>query len=132
MGDPWSVAPIFRVRDVRAAAEHYRDVLGFELRPESLHEGVGTEGAIYAILRREGIEIHLGRAREGWKVDPGVQPNALGAYLRVLDVRALHEELVERGADVLQAPKVEPWGDLAIVVRDLDGYLLSFASSASD
>ena len=131
MGDPWSVAPILRVRDVLAAAEHYRDVLGFELRPESLHEGIGSEGAIYAILRRGEIEIHLGRARTGWQVDPGEQPNALGAYLRVPDVRVLHDELLDRGADVLQSPTVEPWGDLAIVVRDLDGYLLSFASPAS-
>ncbi len=128
MSQAWSVAPIFRVGDVRAAAEHYRDVLGFELRPDSIQEGPGGEGAIYAIVRKAGIEIHLGRARSGWRVDPGERPNAIGAYLRVPDVRAFHDELVGRGADILQAPVAEPWGELAIVVRDGDGYLLSFAS----
>jgi uncharacterized glyoxalase superfamily protein PhnB len=129
MANAWTVAPILRVADVRAAAEYYRDVLGFELREGSLMEG--SEGAIYAVLRREGIEVHLGRSREGWEVNPGVQPNAIGGYFRLPDVRALHEELVGRGSEILQKPTLEPWGDLAIVVRDLDGYVLLFASAAS-
>ena len=131
MGDRWTVAPILRFRDVLEAVDDYRDRLGFDIPEGSIHFGLGDEGAIYAVARRDGIEIHLGRARKGWNVDPGEQPNALGAYLVVPDVRALHAELVERGAEIRQPPTVEPWGDLAIVVRDAAGYLLSFASRAS-
>lgn len=129
MADRWTVAPILRVRDVRAAAAHYRDILGFDVPDDRIQDGLGDEGAIYAICSRDGVEIHLGRRRAGWQVDPGERPNAIGAYLRVPDVRALHDELASRGARIVQAPTAEPWGDLVIVVLDLDGYVLSFASS---
>ena len=129
MAESWTVAPILRYRDVLEAVDAYRDRLGFVIEEESIHSGPGEEGAVYAIARRDGIEIHLGRARSGWPVDPGEQPNALGAYLLVPDVRALHAELAERGADILQPPTVEPWGHLAIVVRDHAGYLLSFGTA---
>ena len=128
----WAIAPILRVADVRAAAAHYRERLGFEVPDDAIVDGIGEEGAIYAIASRDGVEVHLGRARSGWKIDPGEPPNALGAYIVVSDVRTLHAELRERGAEILQAPTIEPWGHLAIVVRDLDGYLLTFASLAAD
>ena len=127
----WTVAPVFRVRDGRAAAEHYRGVLGFDVPEDRIHSGPGAEGAIYAICSRDGAEIHLGRAREGWRVDPGQRPNALGAYLRVSDVNGLHAEFVRRGANVVHPPTVEPWGDLVVVVTDLDGYELAFAQAAA-
>ena len=129
MESAWTVAPIFRVRDVRAAAAHYRDVLGFDMPDERILTEPGNDNAIYAIASRSGVEIHLGRSRDGWRVDPGERPNALGAYLRVPDVRALHDELAGRGARIIQPPTVEPWGDLVMVVLDLDGYELGFATA---
>jgi catechol 2,3-dioxygenase-like lactoylglutathione lyase family enzyme len=98
----WTLAPVLRVRDVRASVRYYREKLGFECPEESIIEGIGSEGAIYAIVRREGIMIHLGRARTGHEIDPGRPPNALGAYLYVSDAKALHGELLNRGADVVE------------------------------
>jgi len=86
----WSIAPVFRVRDVRASAAFYRERFGFDCPEERITGGVGDEGAVYAIARRDGIEIHLGRQRTGWTLDAGKPPNALGAYFFVADVDALH------------------------------------------
>ena len=126
----WVAAPIFRYSDVEAAIDHYRDRLGFVFRDASIYRGPGDEGVVYAIAARDGVEIGLGRARTGWTADPGTAPNALGAYIHVPDVDALHRELQARGADVIQPPTLEPWGARAIVVRDVAGYHLSFASPA--
>jgi uncharacterized glyoxalase superfamily protein PhnB len=127
----WGLAPILRVRDVRAAAGYYRDKLGFECPESSISDGVGDEGAIYAIVRRHGATIHLGRMRRGQEIDPGRPPNALGAYLYVPEVESLFEELSARGADIVQEPRTAPWGFREVIVRDLDGYHLTFGTLAN-
>ena len=48
------------------------------------------------------------------------------AYLYLDDVTALHEEFVERGADVLHGPEERPWTAAEIRVRDPDGYVIAF------
>ncbi len=125
---PWKAAPIFRYADVQAAIDHYRDRLGFVFHDESIYRGPGAEGVVYAIACRDGLEIGLGRARMGWPVNPGEAPNALGAYIHVPDVDGVFQDLEGRGADIVQPPTLEPWGARVIVVRDLAGYHLSFAS----
>ena len=127
---PWGLAPILRVRDVRAAAGYYRDKLGFECPETSISDGAGDERAIYAIVRRQGATIHLGRARTGQKIDPGRPPNALGAYLFVPDVETVFAELTARGAEIVQEPRTAPWGFREVIVRDVDGYHMTFASPA--
>lgn len=127
---PWGLAPILRVRDVRAAADYYRDKLGFECPETSISDGVGAEGALYAIVRRQGVAIHLGRARRGHEIDPGRPPNALGAYLYVPEVEPVFEELSARGAEIVREPHTAPWGFREVIVRDLDGYHLTFGAPA--
>ena len=122
----WSVAPILRVRDVRAAAAYYREKLGFDCPEESIMTGVGNEGAIYAIARRNSTLIHLGRARSGQAIEPGQPPNAQGAYVYVDELKQLFEELRQRGADITQEPRVAAYGLEEVVVRDPDGYYITF------
>ncbi len=43
----WRVAPILGFRDVRKAAEYYRDVLGFN--EQTVLDGVGEEGPPYGL-----------------------------------------------------------------------------------
>ena len=124
----WYVCPVLRVADVRAAAAYYVDQLGFSCPDDSIHEGIGDEGAVYAICRRGDIAVHLGRRREGHEIDPGAEPNALGAYFEVPDVDALFVELRDRGADIVREPLDEPYGMRDFSVRDLDGYNLAFGS----
>ena len=115
---------------VRASVEHYVEKLGFECAPEGIVDGAGDEGAIYGIVRRAGVEIHLGVRRRGHDIDPGRPPNAQGVYLFVEDAKALHEELQGRGADIASEPRRQPWGMLDFTVRDPDGYILGFGSQS--
>lgn len=115
-----SVLPAFVVPDVRDAAAHYRDKLGF-----GVCFIVGEHPDQFAIVdRAPGHGVHLrsaggatgrsNRARGGQAID---------AYLRVPDADALHRELVGRGANVLSEPRDEPWGRREFGVADGDGFV---------
>ena len=53
----------------------------------------------------------------------------LSAFVEVSDADALHVSLLAAGARIRQAPRDEPWGMRSLIVDDLDGNLLCFASS---
>jgi catechol 2,3-dioxygenase-like lactoylglutathione lyase family enzyme len=54
-------------------------------------------------------------------VAPPPAPSGVRLWLQVADVAAAHEELVERGVEVLDGPERKPWGLLEMVVADPDG-----------
>ena len=54
-----AIAPQFIVPDVAAAAEYYRDVLGFEIL------GLLGNPPVFGMTRRDGVEIHFGQACVG-------------------------------------------------------------------
>ncbi len=125
---PWTTAPILGVSDVNAAAHYWCDVLGFELSGP-IFAGVGEPeaGGVYAIVQRNGCEVHLqirrltppdpARARERSETD---------IYLRVDDLPAVYDDLLQRGAEVWGPPKRAPYGILEIRVTDPNGYRLTF------
>ena len=120
-----AIAPQFLVADVRRAAEHYRDRLGFEI------DGYFLDPPVFAMVKRDGLRIQLGRvdgahggSNRRWK------SIAYDAYIWVDDVDALHAELQGRGADVLGPPQVRDYGMKELEVRDGDGYLICFGADA--
>jgi catechol 2,3-dioxygenase-like lactoylglutathione lyase family enzyme len=50
----WSASAVLGVRNVRQAAEYYRDVLGFDLDPDGVYVGN------HADLERKGADIRQG------------------------------------------------------------------------
>src|SRR5437899_815488 len=59
--ETWRASPVLGVRNVRQAAEYYRDVLGFSLDPvEGVFQPSEDEpGGVYAIVKRAGVWIHF-------------------------------------------------------------------------
>jgi predicted enzyme related to lactoylglutathione lyase len=112
-------APCFLVADVRATAEHYRDVLGF------CFEGFVGEPASFCMLSRDGATIVLQRG--------DARPNgreAADAFLGVTDVKSLAAELVRRGAEIVLPPTYRPIYDgWEMSVRDCDGRLILFTQA---
>jgi len=135
MTGPWQIAPVLGVPNVRRAAEHYRDVLGFHLDPvEGVFQPSADEpGGVYAIVDREGVRVHLQirrgeRAAAGGGERPAFERDV---YLYVRELDAVHADLVRRGARVLQPPRRAPYGIREIVVEDLDGHRLTFGEIES-
>lgn len=123
----WNVAPVLGVRNVRATAEHWRDVLGFRLAPQTgVVDGVDAEeGAVYALLGRDGASVHFQiRRREPRPAQRESIETDL--YFLVEDVDSLHRELSERGAEITQRPTLAPYGMREIRIEDPNGIRITF------
>jgi catechol 2,3-dioxygenase-like lactoylglutathione lyase family enzyme len=118
----YSIAPTFAVPDVVKTAEHYRDVLGFELLRYFL------DPPVFAMVRRGGVEIHIGKSKDGQTVNNESLRPGLGAdaYIFVSDIVALFDELKAKGANIVDGPTERPYGRIEIEVIDCDGHKLVF------
>ena len=120
MPETLGLAPVLLVPDVGGTLEHYRSVLGWQTEA---YQPVPED---YGYARRGDWRLHFARSRRA-RPNAEVFPTDLfDVYLWVDDVRALHEELAARGADVLHEPVERPWQMLEIRVRDVNGYVLGF------
>jgi len=111
MGTLHRIAPIFAVRDLDMAMEHYRR-LGFDVRPYA--------GGGYGFASRDGIEIHLGVVPEGDR-------RTGSAYLFVEDADELAAAWRAGGAEV-HSPRDTAWGQHEGAVVDPDGNVIRFGS----
>jgi len=116
------------VPDVVAAAEYYRDALGFQI------QGYFREPPVYSIVRRDSVEIHLGK--DDANADPGAASNSphrrgsIDAYIWVDDVDALFRELKSRGAMIMEAPTNGEYHCNEMVVEDKFGFRIAFGMDA--
>jgi uncharacterized glyoxalase superfamily protein PhnB len=108
-------------------AEWFRDVLGFDVDDARVFTLDPAEGASYAIVERDGMEVHLQIRR----VEPGPRdPNAYECYARVPDAGALLDEVTARGANVVQPLERQPYGMVDFSVASPEGHVLMFGSPA--
>ena len=118
----YRLAPQFVVPDVVKSAEYYRDRFGFEIL------GYFLDPPVFAIVSRDGAEIHLGKSDNGdVNLNDSVR-KGLGtdAYIFVSDVLALYDELQERGANIVEGPVERPYDRVELTVVDTCGYQIVF------
>jgi uncharacterized glyoxalase superfamily protein PhnB len=111
------LAPVLLAPNVEQALDHYRDVLGFDVEPYEL----APED--YGYASRDGARIHIAHA-DHCRPNSDLVADLFDVYLWVEDVEAVHDDLLERGANVMHPPIERPWGMREIRVRDLNGYVL--------
>ena len=101
-----AAVPQFTVPDLVRTAEYYRDVLGFQIAGYWDGERVSLvpdTPPVFAIVWRDQVQVFFNRADQP---DVRIRPaeGAPDAYLRVIGIDALAEELRTRGADILDGP----------------------------
>ena len=110
-----SHATVLQVPDVRAALAWFRDALGFEVEP-------WADGSAYGYAKRDDVWFHVSTPGSGlW-----------AAYLYTDDVEALHAELVERGAEIVQPPTDKGYGMRDVLVRGPGGHVLAIGQPLGD
>ena len=110
------LSPVFPVRDIDLAVEHYR-TLGFSVR---LYEGPDA----YAFAERDGIEIHLAQVD-----DLKPKRNMSAVYLYVDDADALYQEWSRAGIEGrLVEPRKTSYGLREGACLDRDANLIRFGS----
>jgi predicted enzyme related to lactoylglutathione lyase len=120
-------SPYFPVSDVDRAAAHYERVLGFA------REYVAGSPPQFAIVTRDGLSIMLRLVADASLISPNErQGGTWDAFFWVRDIRALHAELVESGADIVYGPMFqEAYGMDELAIRDTSGYVLGFGQSVA-
>lgn len=117
-----TTVPQFTVPDLVRTAEHYRDVLGFEIA------GYWWEDPpVFAIVRRDDVEIFFNQAAPGAEPRSGRAPGAYDAYVHTDGLDSLAAELAARGAEILEGPVDREYRMRELVVRDCNGLILAFA-----
>jgi uncharacterized glyoxalase superfamily protein PhnB len=117
-----SVAPVLLVRDVRAAADHYRDVLGFAF------DRIWGDPPSFVMLARDGLHLMLKQADDPRHVVPHwtVSNKLCAVYFWVSNADALHAELTGRGAKIDYGLCNQPHGCREFGVQDIDGHDIAF------
>ncbi|WP_201290911.1 glyoxalase superfamily protein [Croceibacterium salegens] len=115
--------PILFVRDVAAAAQFYRDSLGFAV------EFLYGEPPFYGEIKRDGAVLHLRHVHEPNFAELAAREESLIlATILVSDVRALYAEFAGRGVEFAQELQTQQWGGTDFHVLDPDGNCISFVS----
>ena len=116
-----SVTPILFVCDVTAAADFYRDKLGFAI--DFLH----GKPPFYGAVSRDGACLHLRFVhRPNFAELAASEQSLILATIEVSNVKALFEEFKARAVDFPQALVKQAWGGTDFHVRDPDGNVISF------
>lgn len=123
--------------DAEATLGFYRDTLGFELRKD-----VGYDGMRWLTVGPVG-QPQTSVVLHPPATDPGISDDerrtileliAKGSYgaltLASDDLDALFDQLVARGADIVQEPMDQPYGERDCAVRDPSGNLLRINQAA--
>jgi catechol 2,3-dioxygenase-like lactoylglutathione lyase family enzyme len=115
-------ATVLVVRNVVAAAEYYRDILGFRL---GAYYG---EPPGFVIIARDKMHVMLSQIADHAAIVPRwtISPGLFDMYFWVDDVEPLYAELVERGAKIDYVPFDKDYGCREFGVADLDGYHIAF------
>jgi hypothetical protein len=119
-----AICPQYVVPDVVAAAEYYRDVLGFKIL------GYFLDPPVFGMVARDSAEIHFGKADNGVAPSPNlVRRHGIGidAYIWVNDLDTLCAELKQRGAKIIEGPIVRVYNCYELLIEDLNGFRLVFA-----
>jgi catechol 2,3-dioxygenase-like lactoylglutathione lyase family enzyme len=115
-------ATVLLVDNVGKAADYYRDRLGFDVTFYEANPGH------YAYASRDDCHVHFACFKDASPRpnSEAVPPDMFDVYVYVDDVDALHDELVERGAEILGGPTHTAYDMHEIRVRDPHGYILAF------
>ncbi|MFI8288532.1 VOC family protein [Streptomyces sp. ms191] len=113
---------LLRPADPERSRRFYGETLGLAVHREF---GTGPQRGTVYFLGGGFLEVS-GRADA-----PAPSPE-LRLWLQVADVRAVHEELRERGVEILREPVTEPWGLVEMWIADPDGVRIAVVEVPED
>ena len=115
-------APILLVKDVVAAANYWRDRVGFS------YERFWGDPPGFCILNRDGCHLMLSQVKDAADIRPHwkIVEQMWNVYFWVDDAKALYDELVQRGAKIDYGLELKFYNCLEFGIQDLDGHDIAF------
>jgi catechol 2,3-dioxygenase-like lactoylglutathione lyase family enzyme len=115
-------APVLLVRDVVAAADYFRDKLGFA------YDRLWGDPPDFCMVERDGNTVMLSQAPAHAELVPNwrVVDQMWDVYFWVDDVDAIYAELQQRGATIDYELGLKPYGVKEFGVQDVDDHDIAF------
>jgi uncharacterized glyoxalase superfamily protein PhnB len=110
--------PVLAVQDLQRSTDWYVRVLDCE--------AIEVDPGNWTFCRNGDVSFHLGRCPDTAPASE-IGDHSYVAYLEIDDVDAFHERAVREGAEVLKAPRDEPWGRREMALRSPDGHRFMLA-----
>ncbi len=134
-----SLIPNLGVENIAQTVAYYQNHFGFALQMavNDKHETTDTLKAedryLWAMIQNGGVTLML-QQQKSLKEDVGDFFQTLGAsatfYINVENADTLYESIKDH-VEVMKAPSTSWYGQREFYVKDLNGYVLGFASSMS-
>lgn len=105
--------PVLAVHDLDVSGAWYRDVLGCAVEE--------ADPGNWRFCRAGAVTFMLGRCPDVPAAGE-LGDHSYVAYLKVDDVDGFHRRALSAGAEVLKAPRDEPWGMRELGLRSPDGH----------
>ena len=109
------------VNDQDKAKAFYTDVLGFELRQDS---PMGESRWIAVAPKGARTEVILYKMDQNWEHYRQVVGKSQAITFNVTDIKALRDDLKEKGVRITQEPDPQPWGTYMMILDQDDNALL--------
>jgi hypothetical protein len=121
-------APVLRVRNVVAAANHYRDAMGFD------YDRFYGEPPVFVIVGRDDMYLMLKQVADASIISPhrAVGVESCDVYFWTSDVDTLHAEFVRRGTKITDGLYLQDYGCKEFAVEDIEGYEIRFGQIVAE
>lgn len=111
------IAPQLLVRNVKATAEFYRDVLGFTII------GLVSNPPVYSMVQRDGYQVHFAKSdAENIKANKDYHSANHDFIIWVPEIDSFFYELKAKNATIIEGIVKRAYGSREFVIEDCDGH----------
>ena len=86
----------------------------------------------HAEMRLDGVPIYMGNPGEGSRSPKELGQETVGIYVNVDDADAVYERARAAGAEILEEPSDQEYGERRFTARDLEGHHWYFAHAIAE
>jgi PhnB protein len=119
-----TIAPYLLYEDVEGALDFLSSSFGFE----EVLRYTGAEGYVsHAEMRRGDGILYMGDPGDSYRSPRSLGGVTVGIHVEVDDVEALYERARAVGAEIIEEPADQPYGDRRFGAKDPEGHLWWFS-----
>lgn len=124
-----SITPYLLYSSCEDALDFLHRAFGFE----EVLRYTGTEGYVnHAEMRIDGVPIMMGNPGERYRNPKELGQETVGIYVNVDDADAIFERARGAGAEIVQEPTDQEYGERRFTARDPEGHYWYFAHTIAE
>lgn len=124
-----AITPYLLYSSCENALDFLHRAFGFE----EVLRYTGAGGYVnHAEMRLDGVSIYMGNPGEGYRNPKELGQETVGIYVYVDDADAVHARARGAGAEIVEEPTDQEYGERRFTARDPEGHYWYFAHATAD